>query len=217
MDATSAAIDPGSVISARRALSAAAIGILVGAAIVFAGEPALAPIGGWTVAAGFVLIWAWRITWPQDPEGTERLAEQEGRSHTTDTAVLVAAGMSLLAVVLALIRSGRQDDVTAGLTVVLAVVSIALSWALVNTVFALKYARLYYIDEDGGLDFRDEAPAYCDFAYVAFTVGMTCAVAETEPTNSAMRKAITGHALLSFLFGTGILAVAVNLVTHLGQ
>ena len=59
-------------------------------------------------------------------------------------------------------------------------VSVILSWALVNTVFALKYARLYYVDEDGGLDFKnDQPPAYSDFAYVAFTVGMTFATPET--------------------------------------
>ncbi|MHA6631779.1 DUF1345 domain-containing protein [Pseudonocardia sichuanensis] len=37
----------------------------------------------------------------------------------------------------------------------LSVLAVILSWALVDTVFALKYARLYYKDEtdaDGGID-----------------------------------------------------------------
>jgi uncharacterized membrane protein len=85
-------------------------------------------------------------------------------------------------------------------------------------VFALKYARLYYVDEDGGIDFRqDQPPAYSDFAYMAFMVGMAYAMAETEPENTHIRKVVLGHALLSYAFGTGILAVAINLVTNLGQ
>jgi uncharacterized membrane protein len=101
---------------------------------------------------------------------------------------------------------------------VLSVLAVLASWALVNTVFALKYARLYYVDEDGGIDFRQEQPpAYSDFAYMAFTVGMAFAVPECEPTNTTVRKVALGHALLSYVFGTGILAVAINAVTNLSQ
>ena len=89
-----------------------------------------------------------------------------------------------------------------------------------NTVFAFKYARLYYFDEpdSAGIDFKQkEPPTYSDFAYLAFTVGMSFAVSETEPTSTRTRRVTLIHALLSFMFGTGVLAVAVNLVTNLGQ
>ena len=100
----------------------------------------------------------------------------------------------------------------------LAVSVVLLSWCLVNTVFAFKYARLYYSDGDGGIDFKQpDPPAYSDFAYLAFTVGMSFAVSDTEPTATAVRRVALVHALLSYGFGTGILAVAVNLVTNLGQ
>jgi uncharacterized membrane protein len=105
-------------------------------------------------------------------------------------------------------------------SVLLSVISVALSLALVNTVYAFKYARLYYLDEpdDGGIDFKQEdAPTYSDFAYLAFTVGMSFAVSEREPTATRIRRVALGHALLSYLFGTGVLAVAINLVTNLGQ
>jgi uncharacterized membrane protein len=104
--------------------------------------------------------------------------------------------------------------------VLLSVLSVALSWALVNTVYAFKYARLYYFDEPdiGGIDFKQEhPPTYSDFAYLAFTIGMSFAVSETEPTSTHMRRVALGHALFSYAFGTGILAVAINLVTNLGQ
>jgi uncharacterized membrane protein len=124
---------------------------------------------------------------------------------------------SLAAVVEALVRSGTGDAVGVA-TVVLGVLVVILSWALVNTVFALKYARRYYSGGDGGIEFgQEEPPSYSDFAYVAFTVGMSFAVPDTQIVDTSIRKVGLGHALLSYLFGTVVIAVAVNLVTNLGQ
>jgi uncharacterized membrane protein len=189
-----------------------------GPVVALLGLPGLFRLVGWTIAASVALVWVWRTSWPQDPQGTKRLAEEESQSRSTDTAVLIAAVASLGAVAEALVRSSSNQDPVAITLVILSIVAAILSWALVNTVFALKYARLYYVDEDGGIDFRqDQPPAYSDFAYMAFMVGMAYAMAETEPENSHIRKLVLGHALLSYAFGTGILAVAINLVTNLGQ
>jgi uncharacterized membrane protein len=82
----------------------------------------------------------------------------------------------------------------------------------------LKYARRYYTGGDGGIDFgQEEPPAYSDFTYVAFTVGMSFAAPDTQIADTSIRKVALGHALLSYLFGTVVIAVAVNLVTNLGQ
>jgi uncharacterized membrane protein len=182
-----------------------------------AGAAALVPIVSWVVATLVVLTWVWRVMWPQDPAGTERLAEGESQRRTTDSGALIAAGLSLVAVVLAVVRARRGTDAEAVAAVLLSLLGAILSWCLVNTVFALKYARLYYL-EDGGIDFdRCEPPAYSDFAYLAFTVGMTFATSENEPTSASVRKTVLGHALLSYGFGTVIVATAINLVTNLGQ
>src|SRR3954447_10418224 len=113
--------DPGSVLSPRRAMIALALGAAAGAVVALAGEPALLPVVAWIVAVLVVLTWVWRIIWPQDHLGTERLAEAEGHSRTTDTAVLVAAVISLAAVVLALVRSTSADDAGATASVILSV------------------------------------------------------------------------------------------------
>jgi uncharacterized membrane protein len=209
--------DVGSILSARRAAIAVGVGLLAGAVVALAGDPELLPIVAWIVATTIVMAWVWRIVWPQDAAGTERLAEAESHSRTTDTAVVVAAIFSLGTVALALVHYANQPGAT--VSVLLSVVSVILSWALVNTVFALKYARLYYLElDDGGIDFKQrEPPAYSDFAYVAFTVGMAFAVSDTEPTSPRTRKIALGHALLSYALGTGILAVAINLVSNIGQ
>jgi uncharacterized membrane protein len=105
-------------------------------------------------------------------------------------------------------------------SVILSLLGVTLSWALVHTVFAFKYARLYYLGEpdSGGIDFKQQAPPrYSDLAYLAFTVGMSFAVSETEPTDTRTRRVALGHALLAYVFGTGVLAVAISLVTNLGQ
>jgi uncharacterized membrane protein len=206
------------ILSPWRALTSLAVGVVGGLVVALLGMPELLPLVTWTIAASVALIWVWRTSWPQDSQGTKRLAEEEGQSRSTDTAVLIAAVASLAAVAEALVRSSSNQDPLAITLVILSVVAAVLSWALVNTVFALKYARLYYVDEDGGIDFRqDRPPTYADFAYMAFLVGMAYAMAETEPENTTIRKVVLGHALLSYAFGTGILAVAINLVTNLGQ
>lgn len=203
------------IISRGRLLTCLAAGLLAAAVLAVTGVAELSALVGWAVAASGLLTWVWRISWPRDPAGTKRLAEDEGRTHVTDTVVLVAAVASLAAVMVAVARAGSKDalDVAA---VLLSVGVVILSWALVNTVFALKYARLYYAGGDGGIDFHQEgAPAYSDFAYVAFCVGMTFAVSETAPTDPAIRKVTLGHGLLSYLFTTVLIAVAVNLLTNL--
>jgi uncharacterized membrane protein len=205
------------ILTWRRLLICLGGGLLAAGLTTVAGVPGIAVLVGWAVAASGLLLWVWRISWPRDSEGTKRLAEEEGQTRVTDTVVLGAAVASLAAVVEALVRSGTKDAVGVA-TVVLGVLVVILSWALVNTVFALKYARLYYSGGDGGIDFgQREPPAYSDFAYVAFTVGMSFAVPDTDLVDRSIRKVALGHALLSYLFGTVVIAVAVNLVTNLGQ
>jgi uncharacterized membrane protein len=201
----------------RRLLVCLGGGLLAAGLTVVAGVPELAVLVGWVVAAGGLLFWVWRISWPRDAEGTKRLAEEEGQTRVTDTAVLGAAVASLAAVVEGLVRSSTGDVVGVA-TVVLCVLVVTVSWALVNTVFAFKFARLYYSGGDGGIDFgQSEPPAYSDFAYVAFSVGMSFTVPDTQVADTSIRKVALGHALLSYLFGTVVIAVAINLVTNLGQ
>jgi uncharacterized membrane protein len=203
------------IISWPRVVACLAAGLLAAGVLAVSGAGELSALVGWTVAAVGLLTWVWRISWPEDHRGTKRLAEEEGRTHVTDTVVLVAAVASLAAVVVAVLRAGGRNAVDVA-AVVLSPAVVILSWALVNTVFALKYARLYYAGGDGGIVFdQDEPPAYSDFAYVAFTVGMTFAVSETALATTQIRKVGLGHALLSYVFGTVLIAVSVSLLTNL--
>ena len=100
--------------------------------------------------------------------------------------------------------------------IVLAVASVTLAWACVHTVFTLRYARLYNTPPVGGIGFPEgTVPDYLDLAYVAFTIGMTFQVSDTDLSKKGIRRTAIHHALLSYLFGAVILAVAVNTVASL--
>ena len=63
------------------------------------------------------------------------------------------------------------------------------------------------------MNFHESArPSFSDFAYLAFTVGMTFQVSDTEVTSKDFRAAILRHSLLSYLFGTVIVALTINIV-----
>ncbi|MFF0150161.1 DUF1345 domain-containing protein [Micromonospora sp. NPDC005203] len=115
----------------------------------------MTPLVIWTFAAGAILVWVWRACWSASPRRTEQLAEAEHQSSSTDAAILIASAISLAAVAAALVRASGQQDMVAVTLVILSVVAVVLAGALVNTVFAFKYARLYYRD-DGGIDFKRE-------------------------------------------------------------
>lgn len=98
----------------------------------------------------------------------------------------------------------------------LGVAAIAASWLVVHTVFTLRYARLYYTEPRGGVDFgQDPEPTFRDFAYVAFTIGMTFQVSDTALRETDIRATALRHALTSFVFNTVIIAVTVNIVAGL--
>ena len=200
-----------------RASVAAAAGVCAGALVSLPGSWQLGTLAGWDVAAGLYVVWTWATVWHRDPAATSRLAlrEDPGRA-VADALLLVASVASVLAIGL-VITAGRATgpgarDLHAGL----AVASVALSWTVVQTVFTLRYARLYYSDPPGGIDFnQDTPPRFSDFAYLAFTVGMTFQVSDTQLRTSAFRAATLRQALLSYVLGAVILATAINLVAGL--
>ena len=63
----------------------------------------------------------------------------------------------------------------------------------------------------------DHSPDYQDFAYVAFTVGMTFQVSDTDIQIRVIRRTVLTQALLSYLFGAVILAVTINVIAALFQ
>jgi uncharacterized membrane protein len=99
---------------------------------------------------------------------------------------------------------------------IFATLTIALSWAAVHTAFALHYAHDYYRGgEPGGLQFpsgdRHEDADYWDFVYFSFVIGMTAQVSDVGITDKTIRRTVTAHGIISFVFNTALLALMVNI------
>lgn len=173
-------------------------------------------LAGWMVFAIAFLGITWVTIGPMTAEQTAAHASSEDpRPVAADVLVVAAALISLVAVGSLLLQgSSTNKDVSATASVV----AVALAWASVHTVFTTRYARLYFTGTPGGVDWGgDEPPVYRDFAYLAFTVGMTFQVSDTAVTDRRVRAAVLRHALLSYLFGTVFIATMINLVAGLGR
>jgi len=189
---------------------AAAVAVVLGASW------SVAALFAEDVAALVFLIWVWSTIATADAPSTSRLARTEDASRAAAEAVLIGAGAgSLLAVGFTLGQAGNAGSPGRGLLTALAIGSVGLAWMSVHTVYLLRYARYYYSPPQGGIDFHGEAPDYVDFAYLALTIGMTFQVSDTDITAKPVRRAALHHALLSYVFGTVIVAITVSSVAGL--
>jgi uncharacterized membrane protein len=129
--------------------------------------------------------------------------------------ILLVTGLGAFASIAAiLLELGAEHRGAAQLT--LATVTIALSWAAVHTTFALHYAHDYYRGkEPGGLQFpsgdRHDHADYWDFVYFSFVIGMTAQVSDVGITDKTIRRTVTAHGIVSFIFNTALLALMVNI------
>jgi uncharacterized membrane protein len=136
----------------------------------------------------------------------------------SDVLMLSACVASIGSVGIVVVGARSAGITTADMLAALSLVSVAISWLTVHTIFTLRYALLYYEGREGGVDFhQDEPPTYRDFAYMAITVGMTYQVADTDLHATSLRAAVLRHALLSYLFGAVILAATINLIAGLSN
>jgi uncharacterized membrane protein len=202
-----------------RVMAAAALGIVALTVSAVLGVPALAPAVGWIVAATAYLVWTWSVVARMNPEQTAAHSQREDPTRAgADVTLLVASVASLIAVIVVLIRAGQASGVDRVLQIVLATVSVVLSWIVTHTVYMLRYATIFHSGTHGSVAFNQaEPPRYLDFAYLAFTIGMTYQVSDTSLTGSAMRAYALRHALLSYVYGTVIIALTINLVAGLGR
>lgn len=165
---------------------------------------------GWDAFALVVVGLIWFDFLSHSGSQTATVAKRDDMGGFTLDMVVVFASIASLGAVIILISA--KD---AGLArLVFGLLSVIVSWTTVHTVYALRYTSAYYRgDHDGGVAFNDRAqPRFLDFAYLAFTIGMTYQVSDTTLTSHEMRRIALGHALISFVFGVAIIATAINIV-----
>jgi uncharacterized membrane protein len=204
----------------RRAVVVLVAGLTVAVALLAYTPWELAVVAGWDAAAIAFLGSVWPLVLGADGADTERLATREDDTRATGTVLLVAVCVaSLLGVGFALGLAGDRTGPARVLLVAVAGATVTLSWTALNTVYTLRYAHLYYGPAAGGVAFADTGsagrPAYRDFAYLAFTIGMTYQVSDTTLHNRRFRRTVLAHALLAYVFGVVIVAGAINLIASL--
>lgn len=173
---------------------------------------------GWVVAAGVYVVWTRFILRGMDAEQTCRWVTREDPTRWVADAVILSASIASLGGVGYVVAAGSRSGPEAIEGAVLGILTVAASWFAVHTLYTVHYARLYYSGDPGGINFHDpEPPRFRDFAYVAFTVGMTYQVSDTEIGLTSIRATVLRHALLSYLLGAVVLAVTINLVAGLGS
>lgn len=201
----------------RQILLSFGLGLSIGVILGLLSFGRFAPSLGWDAGAISYLLLVWRDIWRLNSEETREIATSEDASTVVDDAILILASVvSLVTVALVLSHPGTPEVGEQVLRTFLGIISVVLAWAVLHTVFTLRYARLFYEEPMGGVDFNtSELPRYSDFAYIAFGVGMAFQVADTNLRTWQFRRAVLRHALLSFIFATTILAVTINLVASL--
>jgi uncharacterized membrane protein len=173
---------------------------------------------GWSVLSAVVVGWTLLAVWSLDGDSTAALATRADESRAVADVLLTSAAIaSLVSIGFALVKASQSKGTPQAILTALAILTVVLSWAMVHLIFTLRYAHLYYSTGEGeGIDFNDDpVPDYHDFAYVAFTIGMTFQVSDTDLTTKAMRRAALRHALVSYVFGVVIIAMGINGVAGL--
>jgi uncharacterized membrane protein len=174
-------------------------------------------IAGWIVCAAAYVLWTQYILRRMDAEQTCRWATREDPTRWVADVVILSASITSLGGVGYVVVAGSHSGNGAIEAAVVGVLTVGASWFAVHTLFTVHYARLYYSGEPGGINFHDpNPPRFRDFAYLAYTVGMTYQVSDTEIGHTSIRATVLRHALLSYLLGAVVLAVTINLIAGLG-
>jgi uncharacterized membrane protein len=156
-----------------------------------------------------------------DHSHLRRVACAQAESAATVLAMVsTACVVSLLGIVAELSAAKLSGPPDAFSHVLLAFATVAGSWLLLPTVFALSYASRYYrVAGAAGLLFPDGdanlQPDYGDFLYFSFTIAVAAQTADVSVTSSPMRRLVLLQALLSFAFNTAILAFTINIAASM--
>ncbi|HUS22750.1 MAG TPA: DUF1345 domain-containing protein [Aeromicrobium sp.] len=192
------------------------LSLVAGVVTMLVGLPtgtALALLLAIAVAGTLFVVSGWLILWPMTSDATARHTTDEDLGKRADEVAIVGfALLGLSGIVVLLFADGTSGSSWAP---AVAVVGVFAAWASLHLMYATRYAFIYYaVGNPGGIDFNSsEPPAFRDFLYFSYNLGMTYQVSDTAVQSPAIRAVVLRHCLLSYVFGTVILATTINLVT----
>ncbi|KQV21784.1 hypothetical protein ASE03_15715 [Kitasatospora sp. Root187] len=191
---------------------AVAAGVVIGAVVSALVDTPLGILSGVAGTETVFVLAGWAVLWPLDAAATHRNARREDFRPVVEELVVVGAALCGLVGIVVLLLLGKSDAGHAAAATALG--GVFMSWAGLHLMYATHYAHLYYRTSTPGIDFNsDDPPAYSDFLYFSYNLGMTYQVSDTDVSSSLIRRVVLRHSLLSYVFGASILATTINLVT----
>jgi uncharacterized membrane protein len=192
-----------------RLFLAALLGLAVIALLPPTWQVATRMLVGWDAGVAVYLVAAFVLMLRSDIGRIRRRAAVQDEGRFAILVLVVAAALASLGAIVAQLGAGRAPGHLA-----LATVTILLSWSLVHVIFALHYAHDFYAAgaKGGGLAFPgNEEPDYWDFLYFSLVIGMTSQVSDVAVTGRTIRRTVTAHGVISFLFNAALIALTVNI------
>jgi uncharacterized membrane protein len=176
-------------------------------------DSALGAMAGFDAAALAFILSCLPLLRVADPATIRDHANANDANRAVLLAITGVVMLVLLLSVAAETVGSRPQPFTKGLVIV----TLILAWLFSNSVYALHYAHLAYREGKtagcDGIDFPGTTqPAYWDFVYFAFTLGMTFQTSDVTISDAAIRRAVTVHCLAAFVFNIGVLAFTINVL-----
>jgi uncharacterized membrane protein len=171
-------------------------------------------LGGWNV--GILVFLVLMYPWMRRRHASEiekHYAEEDPSAFVILLLVTLAALLSLIAIVMLLSTIKQEGAAERARNLTLSGLTVIDSWVLVATMFALHYTDLFYstTPEDRPLAFPGtRCPVFSDFVYFSFTIAAACQTSDVSTTQSSIRRVVTAHTLISFVFNVSIVGFAVN-------
>jgi uncharacterized membrane protein len=204
-----------------RLLAALVIGIIGTVLLPDTGRTVVRFLIGWNVGVWSYLI---MIAWLMGRAGATRVQAIAKREDATAGAVLafmsVAAVTSLAAIVLELSAIKSIPPGEQGVHYALTGGTLLGSWLLVNVMFTLHYAHMFYRAEEDSRPLRfpdhDTLEAeYWDFLYFSFTIAVAAQTSDVTVMTRDVRKIVLAQSVLSFLFNAAIIGLSINVAAGL--
>jgi uncharacterized membrane protein len=204
-------------------LSIAIAGIISGGLAPLRMEGMTRVMIGWDCFSLCMIIISVVIFSTMRPRQIRVLAKQEDAGRVVVFVIVLVATVGSLSGVLVLLQNKDRWLLPKSIETFVYLAGIICSWLLLHTMFAYRYALLYYGDHPLDPDTHTAAlqipnelwPDYLDFCYFSFVIGMTFQVSDIEISSRKIRRVALVHGMLSFLFNTVIVALTINVIVDL--
>jgi uncharacterized membrane protein len=169
----------------------------------------------WNCGAGIYIVMTWYRMLTSNVHRIRKRASDLDFSDVLLLCLSIAAAVASIggiALELSGLKAASGDVALAHAAI--AIGTILISWVFLHTLFTTHYAHRFYADRSGQPPIRFpegvKEPIYWDFLYFSFTIGVASQTADVAIATMQMRRLALIHSVLSFLFNTTILALAIN-------